>query len=117
FVHDVRYTARLADSRLTIEIEIRACGADAVPVAFGFHPYLAPPGGERERWMVALPPMRGLAVDERQIPVGPGQAYTARRFELGQQEFDDGFDSLQPGARFSVVGGGRRIEVALSEGY
>jgi aldose 1-epimerase len=117
FAHDVRYTARLAESCLTIVIEIHASGADAVPVAFGFHPYLAPPGGWRERWLVALPPMRGLQVDEQQIPVGPGPAYAARRLELGQQAFDDGFDSLKAGARFSVVGGGRRIEVRLREGY
>ncbi|HXW59252.1 MAG TPA: aldose 1-epimerase [Solirubrobacteraceae bacterium] len=117
FVHEVRYTATLADGALQIAIEIEASGGDPVPVAFGFHPYLAPPDRRRERWQVQLPEMRALRLDARQIPLGPGTAQPPRRFELDGERFDDGFDSLADGARFGVVGGGRQITVELSEGY
>jgi aldose 1-epimerase len=117
FRHDVHYEARLAAGRLEIEVVVRACGEDAVPVGFGFHPYLSLPGVAREHWLVELPAMRHLALDNRQIPVGAGQASSARRFELAGNEFDDGFDSVAEPARFSVSAEPRRIELELSGGY
>ena len=68
FRHDLRYEARLAGGRLEIAVTVDACGEDPVPVAFGFHPYLSPPGAPRERWQVELPAMRHLALDDHQIP-------------------------------------------------
>lgn len=117
FRHDLRYRARLREGRLEVELEVHACGADAVPLAFGFHPYLSPPGEPRERWRVELPAMRPLTLDDRQIPVGAGKAQPPRRFELDAREFDDGFDCVGEPARFSVEGGGRRIELAFVRGY
>jgi aldose 1-epimerase len=117
FHHDVHYEARLASGRLEIEIVVRACGEDTVPVGFGFHPYLSLPGVARERWLVELPAMRHLALDNRQIPVGAGQASSARRFELAGNEFDDGFDSVDEPARFSVSAEQRHIELEFSKGY
>src|SRR5271163_1287187 len=40
FRHELRYEAGLSDGRLQIALTVDACGADVVPVAFGFHPYL-----------------------------------------------------------------------------
>jgi aldose 1-epimerase len=123
FRHDLLYEARLIDGRLEIEVTVHASGDDVVPVAFGFHPYLAP-GGEREQWQIELPAMRHLALDANQIPVGPdpagtgaGQASSAQRFELGEREFDDGFDSVAEPARFAVSTGERRIELEFLHGY
>ena len=70
FRHDLLYEARLREGRLEIEVTVHACGEDAVPVAFGFHPYLAP-GGAREQWQIELPAMRHLELDANQIPIGP----------------------------------------------
>jgi galactose mutarotase-like enzyme len=92
FRHDLLYEARLGDGRLEIAVTVHACGADAVPLAFGFHPYLAL-GGRREDWLVQLPAMRHLELDREQIPLGiEDPARAPRRFELGGREFDDGFD-------------------------
>ena len=96
---------------------MHACGADPVPLAFGFHPYLSPPGPPREDWQVSLPAMRRLALDPQQIPLGPPRSSPAQQFALGEREFDDGFDSVADGARFGVTAGGRRIEIELLEGY
>jgi aldose 1-epimerase len=126
FRHDLLYKARLTEGRLEIEVTVHASGADAVPVAFGFHPYLAP-GGPREQWQIELPAMRHLALDANQIPLGSDsagadpagseQAPSAQRFALGEREFDDGFDSVAEPARFAVTAGERRIELELTNGY
>jgi aldose 1-epimerase len=117
FRHDLTYHARLAGGRLEIEVAVHACGTDVVPVAFGFHPYLSLPGVPREDWLIELPSMRGLELDRSQIPIGPGQTFPARRFELGESVFDDGFDALAELARFTATAGGRRISLDLLEGY
>jgi aldose 1-epimerase len=126
FEHDLLYEARFTDGRLEIEVTVHASREDIVPVAFGFHPYLAP-GGPRERWLIELPAMRHLRLDPNQIPTGldptkpdptgPGQASSPQRFELGEREFDDGFDSVADPARFAVTAGSRRIAVELTDGY
>jgi galactose mutarotase-like enzyme len=135
FRHELRYEARLGGGRLEIEVSVHACGEDAVPLAFGFHPYLVPSGGGllaggastpdsalsagagREQWLVELPAMRALEFDASQIPVGPGRELAAQHFELGDRVLDNGFDSVAEPARFSVEGGGRRIEVTFARGY
>jgi aldose 1-epimerase len=117
FRHDLHYGARLDGGRLVVEITVHACGADTVPVAFGFHPYLSLAGESRERWLIDLPPMRRLALDAKMIPSGPEQALPAQRFELARREFDDGFDALPEPARFGAGSADRRIELKLLEGY
>jgi aldose 1-epimerase len=117
FQHELGYEARLHGGRLEITVCVHACGTDAVPLAFGFHPYLSVPGTSRERWQVALPAMRALELDAAQIPVAPARELASERFELDAREFDDGFDSLAEPARFSVAGAGRLIELSLLQGY
>ena len=117
FRHELHYEARLADGRLEIALTVDANDADAVPVAFGFHPYLSLPGVPRERWLIELPPMRPLTLDAQQIPIGHGQAQAAQAFELSEREFDDGFDSVVDPAHFSVAAAGRLIELEFLEGY
>jgi galactose mutarotase-like enzyme len=117
FRHELDFRARLEHGDLEIELTVTACGTDVVPLAFGFHPYLAPPGAARESWLIDLPAMRRLELDADQIPTGAGAAQPGRRFELAELEFDDGFDDVSSPARFSVTGAGRRIELELLEGY
>ena len=116
FRHDLGYEARLGEGRLEVQVTVDACGADPVPVAFGFHPYLSLADAARERWLIELPAMRHLALDDRQIPLGTGQAHGAQRFELAAREFDDGFDAVTEPARFSATAG-RRIALEFLQGY
>jgi aldose 1-epimerase len=117
FRHELTYRARLIDGRLEIEVAVHACGDDVVPLAFGFHPYLSPPGVPREQWSIELPLERHLALDPSQIPVGPDQSLPPQRFVLGAREFDDGFDSVAEPARFAVTASDRRIELEFLHGY
>ena len=117
FRHDLVYEARLAEGCLQIDVSLHASGDEAVPRVFGFHPYISLPGVSRERWQVELPTMRWLALDDRQIPIGPGDTLPARRFRLGEREFDDAFDEVPEPGRFAVQGAGRRVEVTFLQGY
>ncbi len=114
FRHDLHYAARLGHGRLQVELTVHACGADAVPLSFGFHPYLSPPGASRERWLIELPAMRALALDLKQIPTGFAQALAAQRFELDAPanalRSGDGLRVVQPGERFTA-----RFSVAVSD--
>jgi aldose 1-epimerase len=97
FPHRVELAVELGSSALTVTTAITA-GADVpVPLSFGFHPYLAPPGAPREEWLVELPVRTHLLLDERRT-------------------FDDLFALVGP-ARFSVAAGGRRITVDMVSGY
>jgi galactose mutarotase-like enzyme len=117
FPHVLDLDAALSPESLTITTTVRPSGDVAVPLAFGFHPYLRIPGVARERWRVTLPARRHLALDERSIPTGGGRRQPATRFDLAGRSFDDGYDGLAPGAAFSVAGGGRRLTVVFDTGY
>jgi galactose mutarotase-like enzyme len=118
FRHEVEYEARLEGERLEVTITVHACHEDPVPVAFGFHPYFTLPGVAREGWLVELPAMRPLALDERQIPLGPaGARLSARSLRLAESTFDDGFDEISLPARFAVSSADRRIALEAIEGY
>ena len=96
---------------------MNASGADGVPVAFGLHPYLSPPGGPREQWLVQLPRCATWRSTRDQIPLRPEDARPAQRLQLDDRSYDDGFDSVAEPARFSVHAGNRAIELELLEGY
>ena len=89
----------------------------AVPVAFGFHPYLVLPGVPRASWRIELPVRCYLVTDERLIPAGPPERVEPYAGELGERTYDDGFDHLDTPAVFALDGGGRRIEVAFESGF
>jgi aldose 1-epimerase len=110
-------TATVAPASLTIETELTATSDIAVPVSFGFHPYLGLPGVPRQEWRVHLPPMRHLALDDRKIPTGVADPFGGLDAPLGEKDFDDGFALLGESATLSVATGNHRISVDLLDGY
>jgi galactose mutarotase-like enzyme len=117
FAHAVVVELVLEAQRLTVTTTLEATGDVAVPVAFGWHPYLRLPGVPRERWALALPARSRLRLDARGIPTGRTVPEPAERRALGADTYDDGFEDLADGARFVVAGGGQRIAVRLLDGY
>ena len=117
FPHTLELEAALAPDRLRITTTVRPTAATAVPIAFGFHPYLRLPGAPRADWEVTLPARRRLNLDERGIPTGPGERRPATRLALAERSFDDGYDALACRSAFSVTGGGRVLTVELESGY
>ena len=117
FPHSLRLDAALDPTGLEIATTLTATGEVAVPVAFGFHPYLRLPGADRSTWRLDLPARRYLFTDARSIPTGHYEDEHPTRITLGGRGFDDGFARIVEGAEFSVAGGGRRIAVTFTAGY
>jgi galactose mutarotase-like enzyme len=117
FPHEIALEAVLAPTALTVATTLRPVADAAVPIAFGFHPFLRLPGEDRTRWSLSLPPRRHLATDERGIPSGTGEPRPAGRTALQDRGYDDGYDRLGEGAEFRVTGGGRAVSVTLRSGY
>jgi galactose mutarotase-like enzyme len=117
FAHRLELRAVVEGGALTIATTVVATGDALVPLSFGFHPYLAPPGAPRERWEVELPALAHLALDERGLPTGAREARPAERAVLGDRALDDAFALEALPARFAVSDGTRRIAVEFEQGF
>jgi aldose 1-epimerase len=116
FRHRVGMEVRVSGGALEVRTSLTATGDAAVPVAFGFHPYLRLPGLPRADWEVAFPVRRRLLIDEREIPTGATEAVAPISGPIGQRTWDDGYDRLG-GNCFQLSGGHRTITVEFSAGY
>lgn len=123
FPHRAHYTARLRANELSVQLMVEPLGETAVPISFGFHPYLTLPGSQRQHWRIELPVRRRMLLDDQGIPSGgfedlvPGALSGA----LGDRAFDDSFDRLAAGPgpypRFAVADARRRLEVEFRSGF
>lgn len=117
FPHLLTLDVTLADRALTVRTTVTPTTAAAVPLCFGFHPYLTIPGVARSEWTLQTPALRHLRVDDRGIPTGEVDRWPASSDALGDKTFDDGFDEVAQGAVFALAGGDRRIEVVFDRGF
>ena len=76
---------------MTIATTVRPTGVMPVPLAFGWHPYLSPPGAPRAEWRVELPVVEHALLDGRGIPTGETEPAGDLSGPLGEREFDDLF--------------------------
>jgi galactose mutarotase-like enzyme len=117
YPHELEMAVELTEGALSVETTLRPLGVMAVPVAFGYHPYLTLPGVPRAEFRVEMPVTSRAILDERGIPTGKSDPIDLEAGPLGQQTFDDLFPDIPPGATFVLEGGGRRLEVVFEEGY
>ena len=117
YPHLLTVAVRLAERALTVRTTVTATGDKAVPLCFGFHPYLHLPDVARSGWIIETPPLRHLSLDEQGLPTGESEPQPAREEPLRDNVFDDAYDQVGDGAVFAVSGGGRRLEVHFEHGY
>jgi galactose mutarotase-like enzyme len=117
FPHVLRMEVALSGPRLRVATIVEATGDVAVPVSFGFHPYLRLPGVAREEWELTTAFGEHLLLDEQMIPSGRREPAEVGAGPLGVRVFDDGYAELGPPPQFRISGGGRAIEVACESGY
>ena len=86
-------------------------------MSFGYHPYLRIPEEKRSGWEVKLGARERLLLDEAMIPTGKRQPIARRRFTLGEQVLDDGFDSVDAAAAFEAAAGDGALKVEFLDGY
>ena len=89
FPHRIEVAVAARERQLTIDTTIVPTGQRAVPVAFGWHPYLRLPGTPRRHWRLRLRARSHLALDERGIPTGDEEAESAEAEPIGRRTFDD----------------------------
>lgn len=116
FPHVLRFCARLIATSLMIELTVEP-GEVAVPLAFGFHPYLALPGAPRREWVLELPVSEQLALDRRGLPTGERRQVSVEPAPLGERSFDDLYRAPAPYRPLVLSGGGRRVELAMDASY
>jgi aldose 1-epimerase len=116
FDHRLEVAAELSETTLTLTTTLTA-GERAVPVSFGYHPFLQLPGVPRADWEIALPVGDRLLLDENLVPTGERVSAGDLDGPLGERVFDDGFTLDERRGPFVLEGGGRRIEVAFEAGY
>jgi aldose 1-epimerase len=117
FPHLVEIEATLVEGSLEMATSVTATGAVAVPVAFGFHPYLCLPGVPRAEWDFSAPVRERLVLDEGGLPTGERDPAAIEPGPLGERTWDDAFRAPPPGEAFVLAGGGRRLELRMDSGY
>jgi len=117
FPHLLEVAVELSDRTLTVSTTVTPTTDKAVPLVYGYHPYLQLPDVPRAQWQVEMPAMRHLMLDDTGIPTGATGESPAVAETLGDKLFDDGFDQVAEGAVFAVCGVGRRLEVCFERGY
>jgi aldose 1-epimerase len=117
YPHVLNVTVRLAERTLTVRTTVTPTGDKAVPLCFGFHPYLRLPDVARSEWTIETPPLRHLGLDQQGLPTGESEPQPSKEEQLGDKAFDDAYDEVNDGAVFAVSGGGRRLEVHFEQGY
>jgi galactose mutarotase-like enzyme len=89
FPHTIVVEASVHDDRLVVDTTVVPTGRRAVPVAFGWHPYLRVPGAPRGEWRLRLPARDHLLLDEFGLPTGERRVAAAERAPIGRRLFDD----------------------------
>lgn len=117
FPHEIGFEAALDGAELTVTVTVRPSGEVAVPVAFGFHPYLRLPDVPRAEWKVEVPVRERVLLDERMRPTGAEEPVEIAPGPLGSRTFDDAFRAPPAGEPFVIAGGGRRLELRFGESY
>lgn len=117
FAHALLFEATLAGPTLTIATTIRATDDGAVPIAFGYHPYLRLPGVARSDWQIEVPVHEQLRLDAEMLPTSERFVTEVHAGALGARTFDDAYVAPEGSAPFALSGGGRRIELAFVDGY
>lgn len=117
FPHRLSLTITLVERTLRLRVAVTPTGEYAVPLCFGFHPYLQLPDVPRDQWVIETPTMQHLTLDHKGLPTGTAVVQPALSEPLADKIFDDGYNQVAEGSTFAVSGGGRRIAVHFDEGY
>ena len=116
FPHAIEVEAAVDGTALTVTTTLRPTGDQAVPVAFGWHPYLRLPSGPRNGWRLVLPEREHLELDTRGIPTGRSTAEQAEREPIADRTFDDLY-ALADDRVLGLEAGGWRLRARFEEGY
>jgi aldose 1-epimerase len=116
FPHELRIDVAVDATTLGVTTTLVATSDRAVPVAFGYHPYLRLPAVARGDVRLRLPARRHIELDDRGLPTGASHGEDPEDERLGTRVFDDLYE-LGDDRRLALTGGGRRLTLVLGDGY
>jgi galactose mutarotase-like enzyme len=116
FPHRVRIDVRLAPRTLTVATIITPTSRRAVPISFGWHPFLTLPGTPRSKWRLRLPPCDRHVLDDHLIPTGTTTHQPRDTSPIGNRTYDDHF-ALGRDRRFAISDARRTLEIVFDRGY
>jgi galactose mutarotase-like enzyme len=114
FPHTVTVDARLHPTRgLNIVTQVDPTSDHAVPISFGWHPFVRLPTAPRAEWELRWPACEHVEVDTRVVPTGTRTPQIAQREPIAARTFDDHY-ALGPDRTFSISGGSGRSRRTLT---
>jgi aldose 1-epimerase len=116
FAHRIAVTFMVLDAELQVTTTVTPTGDRAVPIAFGWHPYLQLPGTPRPAWRLALPACTHVSLDQRGIPIGGEARQSAEAEPVGLRTFDDLYRLARDRA-FTVADEESAITMRADAGY
>jgi galactose mutarotase-like enzyme len=116
FPHRIEVAVAARDSQLRLDTTVIPTGRRAVPVAFGWHPYLRLPGAPRHRWLLRLPARTHVTLDARGIPTGSEEAERGETEPIGRRTFDDLYRLGRDGT-LALVADDSAISMRAGRGY
>jgi galactose mutarotase-like enzyme len=116
FPHRVAAEIDVDGRSLSVSTSISPIDDRAVPVSFGFHPYLRLPQGRRSSWRLLLPEREHLELDDRSIPTGRRVQEASEHDRIGSRTFDDLY-ALGDAREHGIEGSGRRLSIRFDDGY
>ena len=116
FPHVIQIDAEIDGDALSIVTTLRPTSDRAVPVAFGWHPFLRLPTGHRSQWRLRLPARDHLALDARGIPTGGTTPEAAETAPIGDRTFDDLY-ALGGDHELAIESDDHQLSVRYDEGY
>jgi galactose mutarotase-like enzyme len=115
FPHEMELDIEVGDGSLRVATSVRPTGDRPVPVAFGWHPYLAL-SASRADTRLRLPACEHHVLDDRGLPTGRTEPQPEDERPLGDRDLDDLF-ALGDDRRLALESAGRTVTVTLEEGY
>lgn len=116
FPHELTLEVSVDGAELRVATTVRATGARAVPVSFGYHPYLRLPGTPRRTWRLGLPARRHLELDASGIPTGGVTDESPEQLLIGNRTFDDLF-ALHGDRDLTLEARGHRLRLQFDAAY
>lgn len=117
FPHEITIEVAVDGEGLGVTTSITPTGDRAVPISFGYHPYLRLPGTRREELAVHLPDRSHVLLDDGGFPTGEVVEEDAAAVTLDEDvSFDDHY-VLTDHRRISVGGRGMRVRLEYVSGF
>jgi galactose mutarotase-like enzyme len=117
FPHIVTVDARLDANRgLTIATSVQPTADRAVPISFGWHPYVRLPRGPRREWKLRWPACEHMEVDARVIPTGVRTPQRAEQAPIASRTFDDHY-ALGRDRKLAISGERRTLTFVFDRAY